>query len=541
MRYRAMRAVAVSYLSLFVLAAASPAYSDDPRYPQGVYATINISDYIATHNLRPEGDDDKFKALYNSVLKNQAISGIALEVHWDWAQPRPPPAAPNLGYIDDAFARARASNKKIRLIVTAGFNSPKWLLDLITSCNPLFVPGAVKPARCGTVDFDYYAEKTDQDGSGHLTLPLPWNADYIDKWQAFLKALERKYGSDQTLVSITMAGPTAASPEMIMPNNYNTCPPNTPREQQPCKQRNGYFAEDMWNVLFQNPQNPYPTNTDAAFIDQWKSTIDFYKAHFQDITLIITPGTGTGFPSFQSGHPFMPTSGNAIYSPECQYSDSGGSTYVNGNVATRSCDAATTILSYFLGTFGGHRRDLMASQTSGMTAGEALGLGPVSPTTKGATGDVGVAGVRYLSWYSGFPSSGQRGIAGGAQFDFEFSGKTRQEQQREGCWLDQPNCRINPAQAAYNVLKSFFYGTAGAAAFGGPTVADDGKVYPTPRFLQVYNQDVLHAQKPTSCAQTIVDPVTQQTFKASAQDLLDAAQATLLGQNVSYPPPHKGC
>jgi hypothetical protein len=181
---------------------------------------------------------------------------------------------------------------------------------------------------------------------------------------------------------------------------------------------------------------------------------------------------------------------------------------------------------------------MMASQTSGMTASDALELGPHPPG--GDTGDVGVPGVKYLSWYSGFPGSGPRGVAGGAQFDHPFSGKAETEEQNEGCWLGQKSCNIDPAQGAYNVLKSFFYGTKGAAPFGGPTVVG-GSSQPTPRFLQVFNQDVTYAQKPTSCAVLIKDPVTGATFTASAQDVLNAAKASLFGQTVAFPPPHTGC
>ena len=68
-----------------------------------------------------------------------------------------------------------------------------------------------------------------------------------------------------------------------------------------------------------------------------------------------------------------------------------------------------------------------------------------------------------------------------------------------------------------------------------------GSCQPTPRFLQVFAQDVTYAQKKTSCAVQITDPVTGKKFKASAQDLLNAAQASLFGQTVAFPPPHTGC
>jgi hypothetical protein len=300
----------------------------------------------------------------------------------------------------------------------------------------------------------------------------------------------------------------------------------------------------MWNVLFEHtspdPDHPYPKNSDEAFIHQWKKTIEFYEGLFSQKMLVITPGAGTGFPSFGSGTDLKPSTHNVLYNPECEYSYTGGSTYVDGNFATRSCDAVTTILSYFMDTFGGYKGDLMASQTSGMTASRSLELGPYVPG--GDTGDVQVPGVKYLSWYSGFPGSGPRGVAGGAQFDHQFSGPAEKEERQEGCWLGQKSCKIDPEQAAYNVLKSFFYGTPGATAFGGPILVG-GSSQPTPLFLQVFQQDVTYAQKSTSCAVEITDPVSGRKFKASAQDLLNAASLTLQGltEYIVFPPQHTGC
>jgi hypothetical protein len=75
--------------------------------------------------------------------------------------------------------------------------------------------------------------------------------------------------------------------------------------------------------------------------------------------------------------------------------------------ATRSCDAVTTILSYFMNTNGGPHADAMASQVGGMKASDSTSLG--NYCTAGGpgdiyppnyyTGDVGLPGVKYLALY----------------------------------------------------------------------------------------------------------------------------------------------
>ncbi len=549
MRSFTLHVALVGFVGLFVLAEACTGYAQ-PRAPQGIYARIDISDYINDHNpvIPPSGDDPDMIALYDSMLRNPAISGLALIVHWDFAQPNPPPAAYNWDYVDAAFMEAAKYGKTIQFIVTAGFNSPRWLWDStqptgLPSCDGLFLNPPQPAPNCGTVTFNYYSTKTDQDGNNQtLVLPLPWNTTYVTDWQTFLTALQMKYQSQPysaTLVSISMAGPTAASAEMIMPNNYNTCPSGTKGPCYTCpnglpvsglctsSNGGGILPEDMWNVLFQkespDPFQPYPQNSDDAFVDQWTKTITFYEQTFQGITLIITPADGTGFPSFGSSTNFTPTTGNVLYDPECEYSYTGGSSYVHGNYATQSCDAATFLLTTFMNTLGGPYQDGMASQTSGMTASSPIALGPY--TNGGDTGDVGIPGLKYLANYTLSAGPPQQETPSGDQFDFSFS----EQPVQEGCPQGPSGCSdgVEIEQAEYNVLQVFFFNTPGANRFGGATVVGS---MPTPRFLQVYQQDVLYAQDPTRVAQPIVDVTTGETFQMSAQDMLNMAKASLFGR-----------
>jgi hypothetical protein len=569
MRCAVFHAVVTSFVGLFVLAGPS-AQAQQPRAAQGVYATIDISDYVqAQENMGNPVNDATVSAYYDTMLGNAAISGLDIELHWDFAEQNPPPVSgltaadlTNINYVNDAFTEAAKYGKTIKLDVTAGFNSPTWLLNFTTNpatalrpCDTLFTTGTA-PMGCGTVTFNYYGENTDQDTTNQvdqmLILPLPWNTTYLDDWEAFLTVLQQQYGSNPLLVDVTMAGPTAASPEMIMPSNYNTCANavgNNPPANQgahnlcytcpinkspPCTAGNGTLAEDMWNTLFTNSASdqgaPFPQSSDAAFVAPWKREIQFYESTFQGITLTLTPGSGTSFPSFSSGHPFTPSTGNVLYDPECNYSNSGGTTSANNNYATASCDAATYLLSYFMNTAGGPGPvvDGMASQTSGMEAQDPTALGNAGD---GNTGDVGVPGVKYLAAYSEALDSPQQQVIGGAQFDHQFSEPTFTAQ--EGCPQGPNGCPgITPEQAEYNVLQVFFLGTPGGIRFGSanPSVLS----VPTPRYLEAFQQDITYAEKSTSVAQPIVDVMTGQTYQMSAQDMLNMAKASLFGRLAAH-------
>ena len=422
----AARCLAALLIVAVPLLAVAPAPAQaQPRAPRGVYATIDILDYVTKNGLPlipMPGQDAQLIAYYDGLLANPAIAGLHIELHWKLGQPNPPPAALNLLYVDDAFTEAASYGKTVQLDVTGGFNSPQWLWDSsqptgLPSCDPIFLNPTQSALNCGTVTFNYYGENTDQDGntvsgSPSLVLPLPWNSTYIADWQAFISALQSRYGSNDALVAVVMAGPTAASPEMIMPNNFNTCasgqkgpcytcPNGIPSMASCTPGTGGFLAEDMWNTLFANaysdPNQLYPQNSDRAFIQLWTATIDFYESLFSNVTLIVTPGAGTGFPSFGSTGTYPTDPNNVLYGPECQYSATGGSTYIKGNFAIASCDAATTIMYYLMKTNGGTNNDGMASLTAGMEAQDATQLGS---STTADTGDVGVPGVKYLAAYS---------------------------------------------------------------------------------------------------------------------------------------------
>ena len=511
-----------------------------PKRPRGVYAKVSISDYLnadPNNIIQPSGDHAAFNKLYRSLLKNPAISGLTLQVHWDWAQPNGPNHF-NLGYVQDAFDmveewnnKPHAVQKNIQLIPTAGFNSPKWLLDSLTSCDLLFIPHVRNPSEdlsdCGKATFGSYFEDTDNN---NLELPLPWNKHYQKKWKAFLKELNDRFGSRPELVSISIAGPSAGSAEMILPN------------VDTATSFNGLDVDEMWNLLF---RKDFPHNSDQAFIETWKEAINTYEDIFNGLTLVATPGAGIGFPSFWSQKPIIPMpTNNPLYYQDCDYSITNGPNGGHNHNAARSCEAAATILSYFRDTGGSNRNsgaapnvNLMATQTSGMRAASPDTLGPYGgPDSTSNTGDMGIAGVKLLSLPAdSLPPSQQ--FLGGAQFDHQFSTTNLSLRATVGCppsWEMLCQYPISPEQAEYNVLKVFFKGTLAASDFFSEPPG------PAPmNYLQVFYQDVFYADA-NLCAE-ITDPVSHKTFNTTAQDMLVFANQSLLAiSDPSLPPlPHR--
>jgi len=530
---RLQRALALSFLVL-APALVMPGQTS-PRRPRGIYAVVNVTENInQQQKANPSADlNAYFNNLYQQLLGNPAISGLTLQVHWDTLNPNPPSAANPYDWslVDDAFNQVSAwdaqnlalSPKTIQLIVTAGFQSPQWLRDQIPSCDGLFQsPVQTPPSTCGKVTFEAVVEAGDS-----VVLPLPWNAFYKSSWKTFLMALAARYGSNPAFVSIAVAGPTASSAEMILPNG-------TAHSQS---QFGGISPNDMWLQLlaFHYPGMAAYQKSDQAFIDEWNAAIDMYGQIFAGVTLVAT--TGSGLPNFAGGNFTIPSA----FSGDC-------------GRAEMDCAAETTILSHLVNpaTAAGNAK---ATQTSGMEASRA-------------DLDLGLAGVKRLSQSTAQFMTSSTQILGGAQFNTSFSNSTL----TEGCTSKfppdssdtpaacsiPPSCSgqmcipvacipqaclapgvkpadlaayktlgqvpakylIPPEQAEYNVLKVYFDGTPAAALFGGANGAAPLN------YLQIYSPDIQYATANVNAPAQVVQ-TNGATVALSAQDLLNLASPKL--------------
>jgi uncharacterized protein (TIGR03437 family) len=531
---RLQRALELSFL---VLAPALVAQGQtSPRRPRGIYAVVNVTDNInQQQKANPSVDlNAYFNNLYQQLLGNPAISGLTLQVHWDTLNPNPPATANPYDWslVDDAFNQVSAWNaqnlaqspKTIQLIATPGFQSPQWLRDQIPSCDGLFqTPPQTPPATCGKVTFEGFVENGDS-----MELPLPWNPVYKSSWKTFLMALAARYGSNPAFVSIAVAGPTAASAEMLLPSG-------TALSQS---QFGGLSPNQVWLQLlaFHYAGMAAYQRTDQAFIDEWNAAIDMYAQVFSGITLVAT--TADGLPNFAGGAFTIPTA----FRNDCT------------TTPDMDCGAETTILSHFVDpTVGG--ANAKSTQESGMEASR-IGI------------NLDVASVKLLSQRTAQlpPPSAQ--ILGGSQFNTSFANFTLQE----GCTSTfppnakdmpaacsiPPSCGVQacipvacipqaclapgvspadiasfktlsqvpgkylipPEQAEYNVLNVYFDGTLAASLFGGTNGTAPLN------YLQIYSPDIQYAQTNANAPAQVVQ-TGGATVTVSAQDLLNLASSKL--------------
>ncbi len=522
-----------------------------PRRPRGIYAVVDIDtsaedQQSSNPSITTAELHTYFINYYNQLLANPATSGLAIQVGWARLNPDSPATSStpyDWSWLDDAFSTTTAWNsqnptappKTIQVSLFPGYFTPSWLLNQIPSCDGLFQsPPVTPPSNCGEATFAGFGEPHDNLS----VLPMPWNPLYQSSYQTFLIAFAARYGSNPLFVSMDVGGPTAASTEMIVPNDNNT----------PAQFNGTIQPGAMWQQLLQfaYPNQPAYWESDQAFIDAWDDAIDVFGQTFSGLTLMAWTGDG-----------LLNLSGTGFSVPAAFKSDC--------PVVNMDCAAETTILSYFVeSSVGGN---------NAKSTGEAGNNGVIPPS---AGFNLGESSAKNLSLATVQFTSPAQQILGGQQFGTSFS----RDPAGEGCTVPLDNALVNPPagctvpsgcttldclpavciplvclapgltqadvasypliidipakdvispeQAAYNVLRNYFNDTSAASSFGG-TPGDKPE-----NFLQIYGADFQyaanHVNNPAQVIQT-----DDTTISITAQQLLNLASQNLLAISEDGP------
>jgi hypothetical protein len=546
------------------------------RGPAGIYAIVQLSDKIPTANKVANSTltaDQALTNYFSFLLANPAVSGLMLMARWKDMEGSEGTFAWN--YLDDASNAIDAWNKAnpfalpktLQLVMTTGFNSPDWLftdLDAVPpgtgspgsgSCDGLFLtPAKSVSSACG---YTTIFQQTESGTPAYMRLPLPWNPTYKSKWQAFLVALNAHITSDPTFVSgfvsIAVAGPTASSAEIILPNGKNnpgtlTLPSTVvPSGYSPI----GVDVFTAWNCLLGNNYGVTGSclsgssygatssyiNSDRAFVEEWAAAIDMFGQVFSGVTL--TVATGSGLPEFPVALTSPLLAPPPAFAPDC------------GTNPTMDCAAEAAILGYFAGpSVGG--ANAKSTEENGLRA-----IGINGGTLSGAS-------VKWLSQNTsagltvlpGSPALVSR-MLGGLQLAKSFS----LQPAYEGCLTVSGTCTPTPTseQALLKVLAAFFAGISAGFDYGASTTKNGSAIVANApiNYLQIYDDDFLYAAGLSGCSDaqlmsqpppkgklgcqvTMTATVVHDSKNMTAQDLLNLASQQILGSTeeaVILPPP----
>jgi Beta-galactosidase len=130
------------------------------------------------------------------TYSNPNIAGLTFRTSWEDIEP----TQGNFVWtkLDTVFDQAEKNNKWVELVLIPGFATPAWALQGVQtgSFSVIYGPGKGQ----------------------NMTLPLPWNQTYLDRWFAFLKAASARYQNRRSFIKIAADGPTSVTAEMSLPN-----------------------------------------------------------------------------------------------------------------------------------------------------------------------------------------------------------------------------------------------------------------------------------------------------------------------------------
>jgi hypothetical protein len=180
-------------------------------------------------------------AIRPATYANAAVDGIVIRTFWGNVEPAPDQF--DWSFIDSQVQAASAAGKKVILVVLPGAFTPAWALQGVQSAQ--FV-----------ADYGFVQGNT-------VTLPMPWDATYLNRWYAFVHALGQRYDSNPAVVNVPATGPTSISEEMSLPNDR--------------------AAVAKWKQL---------GYTQQKYEDAWQQTLAVYAQSFPgtEISLTFYPG-----------------------------------------------------------------------------------------------------------------------------------------------------------------------------------------------------------------------------------------------------------
>lgn len=205
---------AVAAAVALLLAAAPPARGQEVPGPRGFFVL---------------NDDSGPHPLPDWVFKDELVAGVSLRGSWAQVEPR---EGEFTWFFDGDIGRAKKAGKSVMLRVhtgLAGRGVPAWVYE------------------SGARRFDFSA------GGQARSMPVPWDSTHFAKWSALVRALGKKYGREDAVVMVQMAGLDVTGGEMHLPN--------TPADREHWH-RAGYSRERL--------------------VAAWAAVIDAYADSFPD-------------------------------------------------------------------------------------------------------------------------------------------------------------------------------------------------------------------------------------------------------------------
>lgn len=135
----------------------------------------------------------------SSVLRAANLDGILLEVPWTTAEASE--GSFSWTAADSIVSQAAVAGKKVSLILTTGWRTPNWVYAAgAQKFNFIWDQAGWGPALCSIA-----------------SIPVPWDAIYQAKLDAFVAAAGAHFGNNPAIASVKITGLTSKTQENFLP------------------------------------------------------------------------------------------------------------------------------------------------------------------------------------------------------------------------------------------------------------------------------------------------------------------------------------
>jgi hypothetical protein len=135
----------------------------------------------------------------SSVLANAAVDGLAIRARWSTVEPSE--GTFNWSNIDSVIGMAAANGKKVSISIEAGIFTPSWVYAQGAQSFQFVWDTSWGPAICSTV-----------------TIPLPWDPVFLNKWAGFVDAFGAKYDGNPYVSHVKLTGINGKTQETTLPH-----------------------------------------------------------------------------------------------------------------------------------------------------------------------------------------------------------------------------------------------------------------------------------------------------------------------------------
>lgn len=143
---------------------------------------------------------------WSHALAQDGITGVSVSAEWDVLEPQR--GRHDWSSLDADVALVAGAGRRAALRIHPGISTPEWV----------YAAGARRfRFEDRNPNHGESGNRRNQTRGQTLTLPVPWDEDFLVAWEAFVAAAGAHYRDERAVAMVHVTGPNKHSAEMVLP------------------------------------------------------------------------------------------------------------------------------------------------------------------------------------------------------------------------------------------------------------------------------------------------------------------------------------